>query len=255
MRNLIYLILAATPAMAQLAAHNSTGVAMGHIHLMVKDPEVHKQLWLSLGGTVVKNAQLELIQIPGAFIMLRKGDPAGGSGGSRLDHFGIVVKSYADTVAKLKPMTTAVQQVSPTQAIVTITDDIRIELMEDQTQAMPAKMHHVHWWLSATLEAQAWYAKLTGAVPAKRGAFDTANMPGVELAYTKNDTTLVPTKGRSFDHVGFDVKSLDEFAKRLEAQGVKFDAPFRQIPNAKTRVAFFTDPWGAYVEITENLAP
>ena len=255
MRNLFWLILAAVPSLAQLASHNGNGVAMGHVHLMVKDPEVHKALWIALGGVPVKNAQLELIQIPGTFIMLRKGEPSGGSTGSRLDHFGISVMSYAETAEKMKAMTKAVQQVSPTQAIITITDDLRVEVIEDKAQTVPTKMHHVHWWLGAPAEAQAWYAKLTGAIPGKRGQFDTANLPGTELTFSKNDMDLAPTKGRAFDHVGFDVKNLEEFAKRLEAQGIKYDAAIRSIPNAKTRVAFFTDPWGAYVEITENLAP
>jgi hypothetical protein len=51
------------------------------------------------------------------------------------------------------------------------------------------------------------------------------------------------------------VKNLDEFAKRLETQGIKLDSAPRQIPNSKTKVAFLTDPWGTYIELTENLAP
>ena len=51
------------------------------------------------------------------------------------------------------------------------------------------------------------------------------------------------------------MKSLDEFAKRLETMGLKFDAPPRQVPNSTARVAFFTDPWGTYIEVTEKLGP
>ena len=251
----VFLIAASVPLAAQLAQHNGTGIAMGHVHLLVRDVDVQKQLFGILGGTPMKNGPIDLVQFPGAFVMLRKGEPAGGSGGSRIDHFGFTVKDINDILAKLKPMTSAVQTISPTQAILTVTDDLRIELIEDKALTPTSKMHHVHWWMAAPLEGQAWYAKLTGAIPGKRGQNDTANLPGVELAFTKNDMALAPTKGRSFDHVGFDVKSLDEFSKRLEAQGLKFDAPIRQIQGAKTRVAFFTDPFGAYVEITENLAP
>ena len=66
---------------------------------------------------------------------------------------------------------------------------------------------------------------------------------------------LAPSKGRGIDHIGFDVKDLDAFSKRLEGMGLKFDAPPRAIQNAPTRVAFFTDPWGTYIEVTEKLAP
>jgi extradiol dioxygenase family protein len=65
----------------------------------------------------------------------------------------------------------------------------------------------------------------------------------------------VSTKTRELDHLGFDVKNLDEFEKRLAAQGLNFEAPPRQVPNTKTRVAFLTDPWGTYIEVTEHLAP
>jgi len=51
------------------------------------------------------------------------------------------------------------------------------------------------------------------------------------------------------------VKNLDAFAKKLEAEGIKLDAPIRQIPNSKTKVGFLTDPWGTYIELTEGLAP
>jgi hypothetical protein len=51
------------------------------------------------------------------------------------------------------------------------------------------------------------------------------------------------------------VANLDEFAKKLEGQGIKLDMPIRQIPNSKTKIAFLTDPWGTYIELTENLAP
>jgi len=51
------------------------------------------------------------------------------------------------------------------------------------------------------------------------------------------------------------VTSLDEFERRLVAQGLKFDAAIRTVQNGKTRVAFFTDPWGTYIEVTEKLAP
>ena len=64
-----------------------------------------------------------------------------------------------------------------------------------------------------------------------------------------------PTKGRSLDHIGFEVKNLDEFAKRLEGLGMKLDSPSQQLPDSKMRVAFLTDPWGTYIELTENLSP
>lgn len=66
---------------------------------------------------------------------------------------------------------------------------------------------------------------------------------------------MAPTKGRSLDHIGFEVNDLDAFAKKPEALGISFDVAPRQVSDSKTRVAFLTDPWGTYIEVTENLAP
>ena len=49
--------------------------------------------------------------------------------------------------------------------------------------------------------------------------------------------------------------NLEEFVKGLEARGIKIDAPIRQVPNTKLKVAFLSDPWGTYIELTEGLAP
>jgi hypothetical protein len=35
----------------------------------------------------------------------------------------------------------------------------------------------------------------------------------------------VTTKGRVLDHIGFDVKNLAAFCKKLEAAGIKLDRP------------------------------
>ena len=41
-------VFAALPTFGQLADFNSTGVRMGHIHLVVKDPDAHKQFYTLL---------------------------------------------------------------------------------------------------------------------------------------------------------------------------------------------------------------
>jgi hypothetical protein len=79
---------------------------------------------------------------------------------------------------------------------------------------------------------QAWYAKMFGGVPGKRarqsqpGWVDGDDIPGANLSFSQGKTALAPTKGRSLDHIGFDVTNLDAFTKKLEA----LDLPaFRQV--------------------------
>jgi len=48
------------------------------------------------------------------------------------------------------------------------------------------------------------------------------------------------------------VQNLEAFCKALEAQGIKFDRPYSKSPTG-LGVAFLTDPWGTYIELTEGL--
>ena len=90
-------ILFVAPVLAQLAPPNAAGVSMGHMHLAVKDVDAQKEFWVSaMGGTVVKNGPLELIQFPGVFIMLRKAEPTAPPAGSIVNHFGFVVRDIPD---------------------------------------------------------------------------------------------------------------------------------------------------------------
>ena len=134
-------------------------------------------------------------------------------------------------------------------------DGARIEILEDTSIAEPIRMHHVHWNVAAVPEMQAWYAKHFGAVPGKRGQFDAADLPGVNLTFGRVAETNAGTRGRALDHVGFEIRNLAQFIARLEAAGAKMEGPMRKAGNGTTSIAFLTDPWGTYIELTEGLAP
>lgn len=244
----------ARPALAELAAPNALGVAMGHVHLVVKDVEAERNFLVLMGGVPVSNGSLQMIQFPGVFINLRQGTPAGGTIGSRVNHFGLFVQNMAETLDRIKPLHLKVTQNNPQQAFVLGPEDVRIELHEVKNISAPVVMDHVHLFVPAPLEAQAWYVKMFGATPGKRGQFETATLPGAEIAMTKDETTQT-TKGRSLDHIGFEVKNLHETVQRLEAAGVKMDRAPAVGSNGTTKIAFLFDPWGTYIELTEGLAP
>ena len=73
------LLWSAPRAEAQLADPGAGGIAMGHLHLTVPDVEEGRHFWHAFGGTSVMNGRLELIQIPGVFVMLREAETTGGS--------------------------------------------------------------------------------------------------------------------------------------------------------------------------------
>jgi catechol 2,3-dioxygenase-like lactoylglutathione lyase family enzyme len=251
-------ITAATPAFAQLAAPNEMGVAMGHIHLYTADPAAQQAFFVALGGKPVNNEKLQMIEFPGVFIVLRKADTAkGGTVGSTVNHFGFFMKSVPETVAKMKAAGYKTEQTNnPQQAFATGPEEIRVELYEDAAMAGPVRMHHVHLFVPDPKEAQAWYDKNFGATAGKRLQFDVSNIPGAELTMGKADMPQATTKGRVLDHIGFEVKNIQETVKRLEAAGIKFDGAIRTSPNAsKLHIAFLTDPWGTYIELSQGLTP
>jgi catechol 2,3-dioxygenase-like lactoylglutathione lyase family enzyme len=251
------LVLATAHLPAQLVSPNATGDAIGHIHLNVKDIGAQLSFWTQVGGTPVNNEKLQMIQFPGIYLILRKQDSTGGSVGSVINHFGFHVQDVASSVAKWKAAGLNVAAgANPKQAFLTAPDDIRVEILEDSSIRNPVEMHHIHLFVPDPSAAQAWYVKNFGAVAGKRARFDTANVPGAEIAFEKVDMPQIPSKGRSVDHIGFEVSSIDGFVKKLEIAGIQIESPIHGSANSsKLRIAYITDPWGTYIELTEGLAP
>jgi catechol 2,3-dioxygenase-like lactoylglutathione lyase family enzyme len=262
--SLLAVSFSAAPALAQLAPQNEAGVTMGHIHLAVKDVEAHKQFWISMmGGTLLKDGPLELIQFPGVFILLREAEPTGPPAGSIVNHFGFVVKDMPGSLAKWKSANLPIEPTeNPNEVYVSAPDGIRVEVYGIPSLPTAVQMNHIHFHTVDIPGMKAWYVKTFGAIPGERPCvaciskprmIETGDLPGVNLSFSGADVRNAPTKGRSLDHIGFEVKNLDEFVRRLEAQGVKLDVPVRQVPNTQTKIAFLTDPWGTYIELTEGL--
>jgi catechol 2,3-dioxygenase-like lactoylglutathione lyase family enzyme len=101
---------------------------------------------------------------------------------------------------------------------------------------------------------RAWYVKTFGATAGKRGDFLAAKLPGGEVDFRKADTAPAATKGRSLDHIGFEIKGLEAFCKKLQADGLTFDMAYREMPQlGGLKIAFIIDPVGTRIELTEGL--
>lgn len=254
-------------AYAQLAEPaNDLGVRLGHIHLLVKDVAAQTRFWTEMmGGTVVKNGPLTLIQFPGVFVMLRQGEPTAPPAGSIVDHFGFALKDINAARARWKAagVNYTIGATNPNQGYVEAPDGVRIEVFGDPSLPGPIDMNHIHMLLPGKDIAaiQAWYDKNLGGLTGKRktvatsGVTDCVYFHRFNVSFSRSETQRDPTKGRSLDHIGFEVKNLDEFVKKLEASGNKLESPPRVVPNSNVKVAFLSDPWGTYIELTENLAP
>jgi len=255
---LFSLILTLAPmALAQLPAGNEAGVAMGHLHLNVKDVDETKKFWVDqLGAATVKLGRVEVLKFPGTLIFLNKKDPSGGTEGSTVNHIGFLVRDLDKDLARWKANSVKVvmENLPNRQVFLMSPDGVKIEIYEDKSISGPIVNHHIHFWTDSVEDTKAWYVKTFSAKPGKRGKFEAADVPGVNLSFTKAETPVVGTKSRALDHIGFEVKDLEAFCKKLEASGVKFDVAYRQVPALGIAIAFFTDPWGTYIELTEGLS-
>jgi catechol 2,3-dioxygenase-like lactoylglutathione lyase family enzyme len=258
MRWLLVFAVSAASACAQLADPNEQGVAIGHVHLQVSDPEAHKKIWVDmLGGRLTRSGTLEMIRFPGVYVLLRKPQQPpllGGTEGSTVAHFGFAVRDIAALKAKLDAnQIRHASPGSPNQTLAQLPDGIVVEFTGDTSLATPVAMHHIHRATPNQEKVRDWYATTFGARSGKRGNFLAAFLPGGEVDTRAADKVQAPTKGRALDHIGFEVKNLEAFCRKLEAQGVKFEIPYTARPEIDLKLAFLVDPEGTRIELTEGL--
>lgn len=247
-------------AYAQLAPPNQAGVSMGHVHLNVKDVDLQKQLWVEhFGAAPLQKEGLTGVKLPGMLLLFSPRTPTGGSEGTVMDHFGLKVRNLAEVLQRWRGAGYQVQrEFKGTEgfpnAYLIGPDEVKIELQEDTALPVQAISYHLHYILADYVKLRDWYADTFSLVSRKRGEHDTADVPGMNLTFgTSKTPPTLGTKGRAIDHVGFEVRDLEAFCKKLEARGVKFDMPYRKLPERGLAIAFFTDPFGVYIELTEGL--
>jgi catechol 2,3-dioxygenase-like lactoylglutathione lyase family enzyme len=164
-----------------------------------------------------------------------------------------------DSVAATVNVVDDIAAASPTTNIAFVLgpEETKVELVEVKAQRAPIQLHHLHFFGEQQAQMQAWYAETFGAVvqPANPAqAFVTAQLPGLTLSFTRSPTPTVGTTGRALDHIGFEVKNLEAFTKKLEAEGITLTVPYRAVPALNIAIAFIQDPWGTNIELTEGLA-
>jgi catechol 2,3-dioxygenase-like lactoylglutathione lyase family enzyme len=264
----------ASNASAQLLAAKDGPIVYGHHHINATNIEAQKKFFVdTLGGTAVKFGanNAEIVKFPNVLVFFRQQAPTGGTRGTSVNHIGFSVPNLRQMVDKVKAngfkMITRTE-VAATQEVkddiaVTATntsiafvlgpDDVKVELVENKQQTVPITLHHVHFFGQQNTEMQAWYVKVFGAKARATANFPAADLPGVALNFSPSPDPVVGTQGRGLDHIGFEVKDLEAFCKRLEEMGIKLTVPYRKVPAANLSLAFITDPWGTYIELNEGL--
>jgi catechol 2,3-dioxygenase-like lactoylglutathione lyase family enzyme len=254
-------------------------VVYGHHHFNTTDMAAQKRFFVeTLGGKLatIGTNSLEVIEFPNVFLFFRPMQaPTGGTIGSTVNHVGFSVPDLKPVVAKLKANGFKMITTDSVAATVKVTDDIaaaspttniafvlgpeeiKVELVEVKAQTAPIQLHHVHFFGEQQVQMQAWYAKTFGAAaqPANPAqAFVTAQLPGVTLSFTRSPAATDATQGRALDHIGFEIKDLEAFTKKLEADGIPLTVSYRRVDALNIAIAFIKDPWGTNIELTEGLA-
>ena len=275
------LLLLPTISGAQIRVAGEGPIVYGHHHLNTTNLDAQKKFFVdTLGGSVVTigsgDRRQQIVEFPNVLIFFRPMQaPTGGSIGTTVNHIGFSVPDLRPLVAKIKAngfkmittdsvaanvkVTDDIAAASPTTNIAFALgpEDVKVEFVEVKSQKVPIQLHHIHFFGQMNTEMQAWYAKTFGAklIPANAGsAFVQDELPGVFLNFTPSPAPTVGTTGRAIDHIGFEIKNLEAFTKKLEAQGIKLDRPYTKVPQLGIAIAFIKDPWGTNIEMTEGLA-
>jgi catechol 2,3-dioxygenase-like lactoylglutathione lyase family enzyme len=264
----------ATNASAQLIAAKDGPIVYGHHHLNVTSVDEHRKFWTTIGGTAIKigDNNLEIIRFPNVLVFMTPRPPKGGTKGTSVNHIGFSVPNLRQAVDKVKaagyPMITRaelpesqpvkddlayIENQKTSVAFIMGPDETKVELVENKAATAPAALHHLHFATQQVDEMKAWYVKVFGAKPGMRGSFQAADLPGVNLTYSPSPDAVIGTQGRALDHIGFEVKGLEAFCKKLESMGIKLERPYTPVPALNIGIAFIRDPWGTYIELTDGL--
>ena len=136
------------PAQAQITAPNEAGVAMGHVHLNVKDIDVQRKFWSEYFGAVpLKRDGLQGVKVQGMLILFRQQVATGPCEGTMMDHLGFKVPNTAEALKHFRAGGIPVQsEFKGTEgfpnAYVIGPDEVKIEVQEDAALKVPAMAYH-----------------------------------------------------------------------------------------------------------------
>jgi len=265
---LLVIVGGAVSLLAQLAVPTPAGVSLGAVYYTVPDPAAHRKIWVDIfGAKPVMVGKTEMLKIPGAFIVLTKGEPAAGN--ALVNHLGIWAKDLDPTRAKL---TAAGIQTAPKAQFIDLPNSLRLEFIDDPAGPETPAAHHIHYFVASSedgLNARAWYVKTFGATENARrnggvpSALLTTPDKWISLDFTAAGgrgrggaappPPPISNKGTILDRFALEVKGIDAFVKKIEAQGVKITKPVSTNGDG-LKSAMIVDSLGNDVELIEGLA-
>jgi len=255
------LILTSTVIFAQLPAPNAAGASAGHHIIRAKDLEASNKFWATLGAEPTALATIKLTKIPGVLLFIsgpRGNAPATaapGNHGTTVEFLTFKVKDLKASLAKWKeagivPMTEYKETtlLSP--------EGVQVRFTEDMKLTTPIASDGLVMNVANAAEVSAWYAKWFGAKISRSGQDTIGEIPGARIVFHETKETIEPLRGHSLALLGFEVKDIQDFVKRYQESGAKFDGNGTVATNAAAQLSVIqlTDPWGTSIEVSQGLA-
>jgi len=274
-------------AFAQLATPTTAGVSLAAVYYTVPDVAAHKKIWVDIfGAKPVKVGNTEMLKIPGVFIVLTQGQPATAT--TLVNHLGIWAKDLDPTRARL--LAAGIASATPKAQFIDLPNGLRLEFIDDPAGPELPAAHHIHYFVAsaqAGTDGRAWYMKTFGATENSRrnggvpsallttpdkwisidftatgGGGRGAGAPrgggappaaGAAPAPAPPAATPVSNKGTVLDRFALEVKGIDAFVRKIEADGVKVTKPVSLNADG-LKTAMIVDVLGNDVELIEGLA-
>src|SRR5689334_18881449 len=134
------------PAFAQLATTpNAKGVTFGHLHFSTQDVAAFRNFWVAFGGTSTPNLDLDLVQLPGVYLVTFQRDQIAPMDDETTPIVTFKVKNLKESIANWIGRSLVVERGAlPGQAFVYAPGPARIEILEDPAISNPVQFYRVH---------------------------------------------------------------------------------------------------------------
>ena len=254
------LILLTLVASARPGAAQAEDATLHHIHLAASTAEAGAQWYIKYMGCTPIPGRNDRCQAGPIYVAFIARDPKGGTVGSAINHIGW---SFPDIEAKSKQfaeggvkITRPLFNSSNGKGKVMFVEDPWGTLIEVADDLEHLGFHHIHL-RSAGNDGTAWFKDLLGGEEGRmKGTLPAVLLYGGKfwLAGGKapKDEAIVPTEGRSVDHLAFSVPNLDVMADAIRKKGIKIAQEPREVQNAPFKRAMtIYSPDGVRVEITQ----
>lgn len=247
-------------ARAQIVDGRTAAITYGHHHVNASNIDAHRTFWIDgLGGRpiTINQAPNVIVEFRNVLVFLREQTPAPAGTETTVHHVAFKVPDLKSASARLTalhyPVTVESIDGEKDATFVIGPDRIRVQLVEDRVAGSAVALDHIHLASAEPERMQQWYSRILHAAPGGTRLQPAAALPGVRLLWSRTPAPPAPTKGRTLDHIGFEVQQLEAFCTELQQQGLTLDRPYSKVPALGIAVAYLTDPWGTNIELTEGL--